>query len=246
MRLDYIIIQAGGKGTRMERLTRNKPKALVPVDNLPMIFHLFRKFPDKKFIIIGDYKYDVLEKYLHEFADVDYQMVCGKGKQGTCAGLSEALSYIPDNVQFLLIWCDLVLPKDYEFPVSDFNIIGISKDFACRWKYENGQFMEEKSTGHGVAGYFIIQNKSYLADVPGEGEFVRWLQSKGYTFVEHALEHTHEYGLYEEWDKLPKARCRPFNSMRTDGDKIYKSPIDEQGVCLAVREVNWYKKLGDL
>ena len=67
MDLNYIIVQAGGKGSRMERLTRNKPKALVPVNNLPMIFHLFKKFPDKKFIIIGDYKFDVLKRYLQEF-----------------------------------------------------------------------------------------------------------------------------------------------------------------------------------
>lgn len=38
MSLNYIIVQAGGKGTRMESLTANKPKALVPIDNLPMIF----------------------------------------------------------------------------------------------------------------------------------------------------------------------------------------------------------------
>ena len=63
--IKYIIVQAGGKGTRMENLTRNKPKALVPVNNLPIIMHLFRKYSDKKFIVIGDYKYDVLKKYLH-------------------------------------------------------------------------------------------------------------------------------------------------------------------------------------
>lgn len=98
----------------MESLTANKPKALVPIDNLPMIFHLFRKYPDKKFIVIGDYKYDVLERYLREFAEVDYTMVCGTGHTGTCSGLKEAISYIPDNERFMLIWCDLVLPKDYE------------------------------------------------------------------------------------------------------------------------------------
>ena len=38
MKVDYIIVQAGGKGTRMEKLTRNKPKALVPVKNRPMLF----------------------------------------------------------------------------------------------------------------------------------------------------------------------------------------------------------------
>lgn len=45
--MDYIIVQAGGKGTRLKYLTVNKPKALVPIDNLPMIFHLFHKYPDK-------------------------------------------------------------------------------------------------------------------------------------------------------------------------------------------------------
>ena len=32
--------------------TRNKPKALVPVDNLPMLFHLFRKYPDSRYIVL--------------------------------------------------------------------------------------------------------------------------------------------------------------------------------------------------
>lgn len=241
--MNYIIVQAGGKGTRMERLTRNKPKALVPVNNLPMLFHLFRKYPEKKFVVIGDYKYDVLEKYLREFADVDYQLVCASGHNGTCSGLSEALTYIPPQERFMLIWCDLVLPEEYTIPDSDANIIGISKDFPCRWKYENGQFAEERSSEFGVAGHFIFKDKSYLEDVPTEGEFVRWLQSKGYTFEEQGLYKTHEYGLYEEWDRLPKMRCRPFNSMRIGEDRIYKTGIDEQGRRLAVREVAWYKTL---
>lgn len=241
--MNYIIVQAGGKGSRMEGLTRNKPKALVPVNNLPMIFHLFKKYPNSKFIIIGDYKYDVLEKYLKAFAKVNYEMVCATGQIGTCAGLQEAISYIPDNERFMLIWCDLVLPEEYETPNSENNIIGISKDFPCRWKYENGIFVEERSSEHGVAGHFIFKDKSYLKDVPLCGEFVKWLQEKQYKFEEQPLYKTHEYGLYSEWDKLPKAKCRPFNSMKIDGDKIYKMAIDEQGKKLAVREIAWYEKL---
>ncbi len=243
MNVNYIIVQAGGKGTRMEALTTNKPKALVPVDNLPMIFHLFRKYPEKKFIVIGDYKYDVLEKYLREFADVDYQMVCGTGHNGTCAGLAEALTYIPNGQRFMLIWCDLVLPEDYEVPDTENNVIGISKDFSCRWKYENGKFKEERSKEFGVAGHFIFKEKSYLIDVPADGEFVRWLQSKGYTFEEQGLYHTHEYGIYDEWDKLPKTKCRSFNKIRIENNKVYKEGIDEQGKKLAVREIAWYKAL---
>lgn len=243
MHLDYIIVQAGGKGTRMESLTRNKPKALVPVNNLPMIFHLFKKYPDKTFIVIGDYKFDVLANYLHEFARVEYKTVCATGKSGTCAGLREALTYVPDGERFMLIWCDLVLPADYEIPKSENNIIGISKDFPCRWKYENNQFSEERSSEFGVAGHFIFKNKSYLGDVPAEGEFVRWLQQKGYIFEQQPLYKTHEYGLYSEWDKLPKSKCRPFNAMRVESDRIFKTPIDDQGMKLAAREIAWYKKM---
>lgn len=169
MELKYIIVQAGGKGSRMQVLTRNKPKALVPVNNLPMIFHLFRKYPDKKFIVIGDYKYDVLERYLHEFAEVDYKMVCGTGHEGTCAGLNEALDMVPENERFMLIWCDLVLPDDYKIPEGDCNYIGISKDFSCRWMWKDGEFKEERSQEYGVAGHFIFKNKKVLKNIRGGG-----------------------------------------------------------------------------
>lgn len=241
--LNYIVVQAGGKGSRMQILTRNKPKALVPVNNLPMIFHLFRKYPDRKFIVIGDYKYDVLERYLKEFADVDYRMVCATGHEGTCAGLQEALSYIPERERFMLIWCDIVLPDDYEIPDTENNIIGISKDFSCRWMYKDGVFQEERSQEYGVAGHFIFKDKSVIASVPQEGEFVRWLRDTCIDFAEQPLYRTREYGLYSEWDKLPKMRCRPFNKITIECNKFIKEGIDAQGRKLAVQETAWYKKL---
>lgn len=244
--VEYIIVQAGGKGTRMEKLTRNKPKALVPVQNLPMVFHLFRKYPDRKFIIIGDYKYDVLEKYLQEFAEVRYSMVCASGHTGTCAGLAEAVSLVPEGKRFMLIWCDLILPEDYMIPETEDNIIGISKDFPCRWKYENGEFAEERSSEHGVAGHFIFKDKSCLKGLPGDGEFVRWLKGQGLRFEEQALYRTHEYGLYSEWQKLPESRCRPFNQIRIENGKFYKYALDEQGRGLAAREEAWYRKVMEM
>lgn len=243
MDLEYIIVQAGGKGTRMEALTKHKPKALVPVNNLPILFHLFRKFPDKTFIVIGDYKYDVLERYLREFARADYRLVCATGHSGTCAGLKGALSCIPEHKRFMLIWCDLVLPDDYRLPESEHNIIGISGGFPCRWKYKDSVFTEESSSEYGVAGYFIFKEKSCLAGIPDAGEFVRWLQSKNFTFEPQNLYRTQEYGLYREWERLPQKRCRPFNRMWVREGKFYKEAVDEQGKELAAREVKWYKTL---
>ncbi|WP_296323007.1 NTP transferase domain-containing protein [Treponema sp. UBA3813] len=243
--MKFIIVQAGGKGTRLEHLTRNKPKALLPVQNLPMIFHLFRQFPEKKFIVIGDYKIDVLKKYLAAFADVDYKIVDGAGKPGTCAGLSDALALIPENEPFMLTWCDLILPEDYALPKENADYIGVSRGFKCRWKYEGGAFAEEPSENHGVAGHFIFSDKKRIFDVPGSGEFVRYLSGKNIAFKELPLARTREFGLLSEYEKLATEKCRPFNRMTMQGDRIIKEGIDEQGKKLAVREKAWYAKVAD-
>lgn len=246
MNFEYIVVQAGGKGTRLGHITKNKPKALAPIGNLPMLFHLFRKYPDKKFLIIGDYKIDVLKKYLEVFAKVKYLVVDARGNTGTCSGIGQAISKIPDNEAFMLIWSDLILPEDYETPEKNGNYVGLSKDFPCRWRYEDGKFEEIPSTETGVAGFFIFENKEIIKDVPDSGEFVRWLGEKGYTFDTTALYRTREYGLLEEYNKIETSKCRPFNRLIVNGDRIIKEGIDEQGKKLAVREKAWYSKVREL
>jgi NDP-sugar pyrophosphorylase family protein len=102
MQIDYIVVQAGGKGTRLEHLTENKPKALVPVENLPMLFHLFRKYPDKKYIVIADYKKEVLREYVECFADVRFQVVDADG-EGTCGGIRQAVDLLPEDVYACMV-----------------------------------------------------------------------------------------------------------------------------------------------
>jgi tRNA A-37 threonylcarbamoyl transferase component Bud32/GTP:adenosylcobinamide-phosphate guanylyltransferase len=238
---EYIIIQAGGKGTRLKGLTKNKPKALVPINNAPMIFHLFRKYPDKQFIVIGDYKKDVLESYLDTFADVKYIVVGTDGCDGTCSGIQNALKTIPENHSFMFIWSDLILSEDFELPDCSENQIGLSCTFPCRWKYENHIFSEEKTDKFGVAGLFIFKNKETIGDVPESGEFVRWLQSKNMTFEPISLKSTKEFGLLEEIGTIDSGKCRPFNSMTILDGKIKKEGIDEQGLKLAAKEKAWYR-----
>ncbi len=247
MEFEYIIVQAGGKGSRMQHLTRNKPKALVPVNNLPMLFHLFRQYSEKKFIIIGDYKCDVLDRYLKAFADVDYKLVNANGKVGTCGGLAQSLSNVPDGAPFMLIWCDLVLNQNYDISnIETGNYVGTSLGFPCRWKYENGVFSEEPSSTCGVAGMFVFRDKSCLDSVPEEGEFVRWLSTQNIDFSTITLNNTQEFGLISEYNKLQAAKCRPFNKITIEDNCIVKEGIDEQGRALAVREKAWYEKVKEM
>lgn len=273
--MEYIIVQAGGKGTRLGHLTQNKPKALLPVENLPMLFHLFRKYPDRRFIIIADYQKEVLREYLAAFADVKYQIVDAEGT-GTCAGIRQALSLIPDRQPFMLIWSDLILPEEFrlpkeyedrEVPTEDSDkqapcadvstkadvmkcpqndYIGISAAFPCRWSYRDGGFKEEPSCENGVAGFFLFTDKSKLQDTPFSGELVRWMQSEGIRFREISLAGTREFGLLEEYRRLERVKCRPFNRITIEGDVLVKEALDAQGGVLAKRECAWYDKAESL
>lgn len=264
--MNYIIVQAGGRGFRLQHLTKNKPKALVPVDNLPMLFHLFRMYPDKRFVLIADYKKDVLREYLAAFTEVQYQVVEAEGT-GTCAGIRQAVEFLPEKEPFLLIWSDLILPSGFELPeeyrsealpVNDY--IGISGTFLCRWSYQNGVFWEERSDRHGVAGFFLFTDKRKLRDVPDSGEFVRWMQQGHGEYREYgecreyredreyreiSLAGTREFGLLEEYRKLPVQKCRPFNRVTVEDGIFRKEPVDAQGEKLAERECAWYEKAGE-
>lgn len=273
--MEYIIVQAGGKGTRLGHLTRNKPKALLPVENLPMLFHLFRKYPNKRFIIIGDYHKEVLREYLAAFADVKYQVVDAKGS-GTCAGIKEALSLIPDRQPFMLIWSDLILPEQFRLPkeyeedgmgpsafvletsweetsagsdkrkILQNNYIGISETFSCRWSYVKGRFKEEASQDNGVAGFFLFTDRKQLQNIPDSGELVRWMQEEGMKFERISLAGTREFGLLEEYRKLEAEKCRPFNRIRIEDKVLVKEALDARGEALARREQNWYDKVAEL
>lgn len=247
--MDNIIIQAGGKGTRLEKYTRNKPKCLVAVNNLPIIFYAFNKYPQANFQIICDYKSDVLEGYLKIFASKFKYTLVKTHEHGTSAGIKEALGNIPSGMPFLLMWSDLILADEWHAPDDCLhNYIGISKDFECRWSYVNGELMELPSRENGVAGLFIFKDKSIISDVPINGAFVKYLKNKKLKFTRLPLYGTKEVGTilsYNECDDTSN-KSRPFNKMEFVGDIVIKSGITEQGRRLAIDEVAWYKKVRSL
>ena len=241
-----IIVQAGGKGTRLKNLTLNKPKCLVPVNNLPILFHLFKKYPDSEFIIIGDYKFEVLKKYLETFANAKYELIKAAGEGNIC-GIKDALRYIPDNEQFMIIWSDLILSNEFNIKTvnNNNNYIGLSEDFECSWSYKNGELVHTPSKEYGVAGCYIFSNKSILADIPLTGSFTRYLLSKNIQFEPISLKHSAETGTIEAINKISPVtnRCRPYNEMTFTEDKVIKKGITNEGNKLIEREIIWYQKM---
>lgn len=242
-----IIIQAGGMGTRMQHLTSLKPKSLVAVNYLPVIFHLFKKYPHHEFVIIGDYKFEALDAYLTTFAkDVNYILLKSK-ETGNAAGIKEALTYIDPQEPVMIIWSDLVLPQDLEIdPTIEGCQVGVV-DFPCGWRFENGEFKKGAAGGHnnGVAGVYIFNNKGSLKDFPTQGSIMKWLVKQPLKFTALPLTGCVDVGTLEAHSKVETNanRCRPFNRIEVVDGKIVKTGVTQEAQKLIEREIVWYKQM---
>lgn len=248
----HIIVQAGGKGTRLGGLTRNRPKCLVPVNNKPLIFWVFRAFAGKNIKIICDYKSDVLIQYLKVFADdLDVEVISANGT-GTASGIGNAIATIKDNEPVIVMWCDLLLNDEFFLPEEltnhlDKNLIGLSNTFPCRWSFNDGKFLHEASSTNGVAGFFIFKNKNELNEIPSNGALVPWLAEKGVEFESFYLQNVKEVGTIEAFESLKRpAICRPFNEVQLNDETVNKRGIDDQGKKIALDEIAWYKHVSAL
>ena len=245
MEFDYIIVQAGGKGTRLMPLTANRPKGLVPVNNLPILFHLFKKYPGKRYVVIGDYKYDVLRRYLQTFANVSYILVRAEG-EGNAAGLKRAVSYIPSGQPFMVIWSDLLLPEEFETASCELGCyIGVTDRFACSWRYRDGRLEKGISAGDGVAGCFLFDSKERLTGLPDAGSFTEYLRTSGIAFRALDMGGTREMGQIEAVRETDtnENRCRPYNKITVADESVIKEGLTEEAKKLIEREVAWYREV---
>jgi hypothetical protein len=244
-----VIIQAGGQGSRMGRLTANKPKALVPLQGKPVLFHALDLFADADVVIIGDYKLGVLQSYLAAFGHHDHCHVVAANGVGTCAGLSEAAKHLDPDAPTLLTWCDLIYSSSPVplFRGLDTPAIGLSTSFRCRWSFRDGQIVHVPSASEGIAGCYWFPETSALFSVPSSGEFCAYLASlQDLNAVGVPLgDLCDEVGTQEAYEQLSATQfaCRPFNriSPLPDGTLI-KEPTDSQGEQLAVLEQAWYRQ----
>lgn len=242
-----IVIQAGGLGTRLRNLTATKPKSLVSAKYLPIIFHLFKKYPKDEFIIIGDYKFDVFDRYLATFAkDVNYILIQATGK-GNAAGIREAVSYVPEMEPFMLIWSDVILSDAFSVnEIKEGCQIGIA-DFPCSWSLVDGKLENTAQPGLGVAGLYVFNNKSWFSDFPHEGSFTKWLQSKGMPLSPISLMGSIDVGTLESYNQINSTanRCRPYNKIEFIDGKVVKTGLTAEATKLIEREVVWYKKMSE-
>lgn len=124
-----IVINAGGKGTRLDPYTKVLPKPLIPVGDWPIMEHIFReflKYSCEEFHVIVNYKKEIMKAYFSE-NNKKYN-ICWHDEDkplGTGGGLSLLKGVI--NETFIFTNCDILLKIDYakvlEFHRANSNLV---------------------------------------------------------------------------------------------------------------------------
>jgi D-glycero-alpha-D-manno-heptose 1-phosphate guanylyltransferase len=87
MKVEEVIILAGGLGTRLRDTVPDLPKCMAPVAGRPFLFYVInylRSQGIEKFIFSLGYKHEIIEEWLaDQFATLDYQCVIEEEPLGT-------------------------------------------------------------------------------------------------------------------------------------------------------------------
>ena len=244
--IKYVIVQAGGKGTRLGKYTLNRPKCLVPVKGRPMIEQTLDIYKDKTVIIIGDAHFDMLLHYICEISKFDNYILLQTEEEGTGAGIKSALKNIPDGEPFIITWSDLFFEKEQEFEFDNELLVGLAGNFDCRWSLEKGIFKNVSSQEKGVSGFFVFKNKKRFEQLKTEKSLVRGFLSDYYMPYEISSftnQHCFEVGTVEKYEELlsQEVNHRFFNEVKIDGDKVYKKCVDSQYEKVHQAEKDWYE-----
>lgn len=134
-----VVINAGGKGTRLDPFTRVLPKPLIPVGDLPIIEHIMKEYQSyncNEFHIIVNYKRDLMKAY---FADNEnhYNITWydEEAALGTGGGLSLLKGKFTDT--FFFANCDALLTANYESMLKFHKENGNVITMVCAYKNIN-------------------------------------------------------------------------------------------------------------
>ena len=111
-----VVINAGGKGTRLEPYTRVLPKPLIPVGEYPIIEHIMRRFMAydcNEFHIIVNYKKQIMKGYFAENeGEYDISWYDEEKPLGTGGGLTLLKGKLKET--FFFTNCDNLLLSNYD------------------------------------------------------------------------------------------------------------------------------------
>lgn len=114
---NWVVIMAGGLGSRLGELTKDRPKPMLEVGGKPLLERLIESFTDygfRRFIFCVNYKSDVIESYFGDGSEWGIRVEYTKENQrlGTAGALG--LIDVPIDEPFVVTNGDVLATVNYE------------------------------------------------------------------------------------------------------------------------------------
>jgi len=154
--IDYVIICASGKGTRLFPLTKHIPKYLVNPDNFNILTHIVNYWSSytENITVIIEEKYNTITDYYLKQLNIPYRILnVNINTQGNAYTLYNALKNDYDNKKVLITWCDIY--PSVEIPHKIFNgTVIFTHGNECRYNFQNN-IIQQNSNGNIIGIYYF-------------------------------------------------------------------------------------------
>ena len=120
--VQQAVILAGGRGLRLGKFTKFKPKPMYEIENKPFLFHLIKKLKQagfKKILILLGYKSKIIKDYIESNSfNIKIEFHISNLKYETSIRLKKAIRKL-ENI-FFVFYCDNFFPINKELFLKKF------------------------------------------------------------------------------------------------------------------------------
>jgi beta-phosphoglucomutase-like phosphatase (HAD superfamily) len=221
--IDYIVICASGKGTRLLPITKDIPKLLVNIDNLNIlnkIINYWDKYSNK-FVVIIDSKYNEIVDFYLKLTNIQYEIInvnCNNGEENSYT-LNKALSDKKyTNKKLLITWCDIypdsIIPEKL---FNNENIIFTYKNYG-RYDAINNKIIK-KPYGN-IIGIYYFSSFNHVTDFEPKMDICDCYKKNFGDFITYEIEDLTDIGDYQ---KL----CYYINNIKNNYNTRYFNKLND-------------------
>ena len=178
-----VIILAGGKGKRVNKLTKKRPKCLIDINGKPFLFYqlnYLKKNHIKNVILSVGYKAEQIKNYVKDNIDFINVKIVNDGKNllGTGGAINKSTKFLKDY--FYVIYGDSYLNFNLK-DLKSTNKVSTMAIYRNQNKYDKSNVKRKKSN-------FIIFNKS---------------KKNNYSYIDYGVSYLKK-AVFKNFDKVKK------------------------------------------
>jgi NDP-sugar pyrophosphorylase family protein len=162
----HVVLQAGGRGSRLHSETKHLPKPMVSVGGIPLVERLLRQFVEagsRNVTIVTGWQGHVIENHVDTLSDLPGDLrieflreVVPRGNVGSLAEVEIG------NRLGLLSFADIITDLDFGGLARAHKAVGADVTLAAHWVSHRLPYGELLTEGNLVSGYVEKPEKRFL------------------------------------------------------------------------------------